>query len=80
MAVVGKAIDAGWEARDGLNVVSCRLPGVEAAQADVETQDGVVVDEQCLTVEGVEDGKAGPVENDGDDAVKTAFVSGGFVK
>ena len=78
-AVVDRVTDVESEGRDGMNVANCRLRDVEVAPAGVAIP-GDAVGVRYSTAEGVGDGKAGPVENDGDDAVKMAFVSGSFVK
>ena len=78
-AVVDRVTDVESEGRDVMNVANCRLRDVEVVPAGVAIP-GDVAGVRYSTVEGVEDGKAGPVENDGDDAVKMAFVSGSFVK
>ena len=74
-----KVTDVEVGARGVSCVVSCKPRNVvTAALAGVEILDGGggVAGARYSMVEGVEDGKAALVENDGDDAVKMAFVSG----
>ena len=72
--VEGKVTDAAVGDRAERYVASYRLRGAEVARVDEAMRDAaaaVVVDEQYWRVEDAVDEEAGPVEDDGDDAVDT---------
>lgn len=72
--VEGKGTDAEVGERAERYVVSCRLRDAEVAMIDVAKRDAAaaaVVDERYWRVEDAVDEEAGPVEDDGDDAVDT---------